>query len=211
MTKKIELVLALFFNLGPPGPKGSVKSSIFHIRLDFFFNMSACYLIQFFKTVWTEWRPLNTPVYMLACAKLGDTVVVGGGFSYNPSRNLDETTIIDLNSDDGSNVVAAGFNTPRYNFEMINLHGLIFAFGGYDYAKSAALFDFEIWSPTLRQWAKGHGVFSNPRTYFGLLTLTLPKYYCDLEQSYEEWVKGIQDRLDETISTGGDFCFQSCF
>ena len=58
--------------------------------------------------MWTEWDLLNTPVYQHACAKSEDTVVVGGGYTYYPTGNLAETSVIDI--DDGSNVVAAPFN-----------------------------------------------------------------------------------------------------
>ena len=82
-----------------------------------------CLLKVFSKSVWTEWDPLNTPVYVHGCAKLEDTVVVGGGYTYSPTGNLAETSIIDIS--DGSNVVAAAFNTLRYDFTMINLHGSV--------------------------------------------------------------------------------------
>ena len=32
---------------------------------------------------WTDWADLNTPVYFVACAKLGNTIVVGGGYNHD--------------------------------------------------------------------------------------------------------------------------------
>ena len=55
--------------------------------------------------------------------------MVGGSYRYRPSDKLDETSIIDIS--DGSNIVVSAFNTPRYDFEVVNLHGLI-AFGGWN-------------------------------------------------------------------------------
>ena len=103
--------------------------------------------------MWTEWAPLITPVHQHACAKLGETVVVGGGFTYYPDGDLAETSIIDIS--DRSDADAAAVNTLRYDFEMVNLHGLVVAFGGWNKADYAGLQDFEVWSPTLRMWAKG--------------------------------------------------------
>ena len=34
---------------------------------------------------WTEWAPLNTPACYMACATYGNTIVVGGGYRYNPT------------------------------------------------------------------------------------------------------------------------------
>ena len=155
----------------------------------------------FSKSVWTEWDPLNTPVYVHGCAKLEDTVVVGGGYTYSPTGNLAETSIINVS--DGSNIVAAAFNTLRYNFRMINLHGVVIAFGGWNYADAEGLTDFEVWSPTLQQWAQGSSVFRRNRSYFAMLTLSLPDGLCELESTYEEWINDyVKVQLDEKISAG---------
>ena len=153
--------------------------------------------------MWTEWAPLRTPVYQHACAKLGDTVVVGGGYTYYPDGNLAETSIIDIS--DGSNVVAAGFNTLRYDFQMVNLHGLVIAFGGWNKADYTGLQDFEVWSPTLRMWAQGSNVFGAERSYFAMLTVSFPKDFCDLDWwTYEEWINEyVKVNLDDTILSGG--------
>ena len=153
--------------------------------------------------MWTEWAPLNTPVYQHACAKSGETVVVAGGYTYYPTDgDLAETSIIDI--DDGSNVVAAPFNTLRYDFEMVNLHGLVIAFGGWNTADYIGLQDFEVWSPNLRMWAQGSNVFGAKRTYFGMLTLSFPKGSCDLAWTYEEWINEyVKVQLDDTIRGGG--------
>ena len=145
--------------------------------------------------MWTEWAPLNTPVYQHACARSGQTVVVGGGYTYYPTGNLAETSIIDIN--DGSNVVAAPFNTLRYDFEMINLQGTVIAFGGWK-AGAGGLRDFEVWSPNLRRWAQGSTVFGAVRSYFAMLTLSLPKGSCDLAMTYEEWINEyVKVRVDD--------------
>ena len=34
---------------------------------------------------WTEWQPLNTPAFFVACARDGNKIVVGGGYRHNPS------------------------------------------------------------------------------------------------------------------------------
>ena len=34
---------------------------------------------------WTEWAPLNTPASYVACVTYGSTIVVGGGYRYNPT------------------------------------------------------------------------------------------------------------------------------
>ena len=155
------------------------------------------------KSVWTEWALLNTPVYQHACAKSGDTVVVGGGYTYYPvAGNLAETSVININ--DGSNVVAAAFNTLRYDFTMINLHGLVIAFGGWNWSGGTGLQDFEVWSPTLWMWAQGSNVFGVERSYFGMLTVPFPKGQCDLEWNYEEWINEyVKVQLDDEIRNGG--------
>ena len=161
----------------------------------------SCFLELFSKSVWTEWAPLNTPVYVHGCAKLDDTIVVGGGYTYSPTGNLAETSVIDIT--DGSNVVAAAFNTLRYDFRMINLHGVVIAFGGWNYADAEGLTDFEVWSPTLQQWAQGSSVFGHYRTYYAMLTLSFPPGVCELESTYEEWIDDyVKVQLDDKISAG---------
>ena len=128
--------------------------------------------------------------------------MVGGGYTYYPTGNLAETSIID--TDDGSNVVAAPFNTLRYDFEMINLHGIVIAFGGWNKADYTGLQDFEVWSPSLQMWAQGSSVFGVERSYFGMLTLSFPKGSCDLAWTYEEWINEyVKVQLDDTIRGGG--------
>ena len=56
--------------------------------------------------------------------------MVGAGYGCRPSEELDGTSIIDIS--DGTNIVVSAFNTPQYDFEMVNLHGLIIAFGGWN-------------------------------------------------------------------------------
>ena len=34
---------------------------------------------------WTEWEALNTPAFFVACARVGNKIVVGGGYRYSPS------------------------------------------------------------------------------------------------------------------------------
>ena len=144
-----------------------------------------------------------------ACAKYGNKIVVGGGFTYYPRGDLAETSIIDTS--DGSNVVASAFNTLRYDFQMVNLHGLVIAFGGWNTQEKVGLQDFEIWSPTLQRWARGSDVFGQYRTYYGLLAISFRNYCntkccCDLEQNYEDWIgKDVKPNLDTVILAGGRF------
>ena len=57
---------------------------------------------------------------------------------------------------DGAKIVVSAFNTPQYDFEMVNLYGLTIAFGGWNkHDGLRGLKDFEIWSPTLQGWARG--------------------------------------------------------
>ena len=139
-----------------------------------------------------------------ACAKYGNKIVVGGGYTYYPTGNLAETSIIDIS--DGSNVVASAFNTLRYDFEMVNLHGLVIAFGGWN-TQTGGLQDFEIWSPTLQRWARGSDVFGQYRSYYGLLTVSFRNYcYYNLEQNYEDWIgNDVKPNLDAVILAGGRF------
>ena len=129
--------------------------------------------------------------------------MVGGGYTYYPTGNLAETSVIDI--DDGSNVVAAPFNTLRYDFVMINLHGMVVAFGGWNKAAVlGGLQDFEVWSPNLQMWAQGSDVFGAERSYFAMLTLSFPKGSCDLGRTYEEWISEyVKVQLDNTILTAG--------
>ena len=141
-------------------------------------------------------------MYQHACAKSGETVVVAGGYTYYPTGNLAETSVIDIS--DGSNVVAAPFNTLRYDFEMINLHGVVIAFGGWNKAQYTGLKDFEVWSPNLQRWARGSNVFEVERSYFAMLTLSFPKGTCDLGWTYEEWINEyVNVQLDNEILSGG--------
>ena len=135
-----------------------------------------------------------------ACAKYGNKIVVGGGYTYYPTGNLAETSIIDIS--DGSNVVASAFNTLRYDFEMVNLHGLVIAFGGWN-TRTGGLQDFEIWSPTLQRWARSDGHY---RSYYGLLMISFPKDYNSLEQRYEDQINGdVKNNLDAAISAMSRF------
>ena len=139
-----------------------------------------------------------------ACAKYGNKIVVGGGYTYYPTGDLAETSIIDIS--DGSNVVASGFNTLRYDFQMVNLHGLVIAFGGFNTQYWVGLKDFEIWSPNLQRWARGSDVFGQDRTYYGLLKISFQNGFCDLEQNYEDWIEeDVKDNLDAVILAGGRF------
>ena len=105
--------------------------------------------------------------------------MVGGGYTYYPDGNLAETSIININ--DGSNIATDPFNTLRYDFTMINLHGLVVAFGGWNKADYTGLQDFEVWSPTLQMWAQGSNVFGVERSYFAMLKMSFSQGQCDLE------------------------------
>ena len=86
---------------------------------------------------------------------------------------------------------------------MINLHGVVIAFGGWNYADAEGLTDFEVWSPTLQQWAQGSNVFGHYRTYYAMLTLSFPKGLCELESTYEEWINDyVKVQLDDKILAG---------
>ena len=165
---------------------------------------------------WTEWSALNTPVYFVACAKLGSTIVVGGGYNHNDggpqcyyshktnssTGDLSETSIIDIR--DGSNIVAAPFNTLRHGALMIGLHGIVVAFGGWSTENSAALTSLEIWNPNGQTWIdRPSDVFQTGRQKFGMVTLSFPPGTCELSVvvnestngAYADWASSILDNV----------------
>ena len=158
---------------------------------------------------WTEWAPLNTPASYVACVTYGSTIVVGGGYRYNPTGkplkminmiksfsagDLAETTIINTNT--GSNTVVAPLNTLRHGAYMTNLHNLVVAFGGWNTETSAPLTDLEIWNPNDNTWNNGPGqVFQTGRLKFGMITLSFPPGTCELETSYQEFSLNTRNTL----------------
>ena len=87
---------------------------------------------------------------------------------------------------------------------MVNLYGLIIAFGGWNMHDGLkGLKYFEIWSPTLQRWARSDGHY---RSYYGLLMISFPKDYNSLEQRYEDQINGdVKKKLDAAISAMSRF------
>ena len=105
---------------------------------------------------------------------------------------MSETSIIDIR--DGSNTVAAPFNTLRHGFQMVGLYDSVLAFGGWNTASSTRLDDFEMWNPTEKKWVKGGKVFQSARSQFGMVMVSITQDTC--ATSYEQWTIWANDQID---------------
>ena len=109
-------------------------------------------------------------IFWPGCAKLGDKVIIAGGFDY--PTTLQTTEILDLTSrtiSKGGNLV-----TPRRFFHMItfdnNGDSTTLALGGLD-GGSNRLKSIEKWNPETETWSEVEEQLEEKRNSFGLVAV----------------------------------------
>ena len=109
-------------------------------------------------------------IFWPGCAKLGDKIIIAGGFDY--PTTLQTTEILDLTSrtiSKGGNLV-----TPRASFHMItfdnNGDSTMLALGGYD-DNSNALKSIEKWNPETETWSEVEEQLEEKRGVFGIVAV----------------------------------------
>ena len=122
---------------------------------------------------WHSWPPLHQERWGHACARLGDLVVLAGGWDRDGAV-LASTTILALSS--GAQRPGGDLATPRAALAMIAMGGRLFALGGLvgDARSSSnpAVGSYEVWEEEEEEWRSGGGL-DNPRAALGAVAVHL--------------------------------------
>merc|ERR550519_1104218 len=108
---------------------------------------------------WTQWPELAEHRYYHSCAKLGENIIIAGGFD---GDYLATTSILNISSQEER--AGGDINTARIYFGLEYLGGKLLAFGGEN--TGTFLDTVEEWDEAEEQWVPINTRMETGRTYF---------------------------------------------
>ena len=118
---------------------------------------------------WSFWPPLLEDRVGHSCFRLGDSVIIAGGFGESHAA-LAHTTILSIASREGRRV--GDMTSPRAYFGLASLQGRLVAFGGVD-GEDRDLGSVEEWVEDEERWRSREETMETPRYYFGYTSAPL--------------------------------------
>merc|ERR1712243_283505 len=123
------------------------------------------------KKLWTEWPRLSVGVRGQSCVRLGDEILMAGGWSSGQSKR---TVLFDIKT--GSAREVASLKYPRYMAAMEVIGGRAVILG--DVSGSVRRTDGEMWNVDTETWEETDISLNIGRTFFSLVA-TDEKMKCD--------------------------------
>ena len=128
---------------------------------------------EYTSSSWHSWPPLHQERWGHACARVGEVVVVAGGWD-REGAVLTSTTILALSS--GAQRPGGALASPRAALAMVAMEGRLLALGGLTgdarSSSNPAVASYEVWEEEGEEWRRG-GELDSPRAALGAVAVHL--------------------------------------